>query len=406
MMRDVRGWLRSLLVVVGALLAVPVCVADQPATADFTYQGELRVSAVPVDGQRPMRFRLYDAATGGAQVGPQLAASVPVAQGRFAVSLNFGFSPFVGAARWLEVDVGDGVSYTTLSPRQALTAAPYALYALNGPAGPQGPAGPTGAQGPQGPQGPAGATGAQGAQGPQGPQGPVGATGAQGPQGPVGATGAQGPLGPQGPTGPAGPVDIVCSMDTQFSIDDRTGWTHIEALGDDTCTSMPLGFTFTGWGRSISTVSVSSNGVLFFGNNCSTDWNNGSLPTSISADPLLAFFWDDLQDFGTGEYLEYSTLGTAPGRVFNLFFRMRLHDTTACGSNGINLMLAIHEGSNLINISYSGFSSCANMRGSTATFGMQGPGGAAASAFLVGYNSPILDDNASRQSISFTPPRQ
>jgi hypothetical protein len=45
---------------------------------------------------------------------------------------------FGGDARWLEVDVRPGASagsYNTLTPRQALTATPYALYALNAPGG-------------------------------------------------------------------------------------------------------------------------------------------------------------------------------------------------------------------------------------------------------------------------------
>jgi hypothetical protein len=50
--------------------------------------------------------------------------------GLFTVVIDFGGGAFNGAARWLEIGVrcpaGSG-SYTTLSPRQALRAAPYAL---------------------------------------------------------------------------------------------------------------------------------------------------------------------------------------------------------------------------------------------------------------------------------------
>lgn len=395
------------------LLAGSSARADEPASAAFTYQGQLRSGSAPVEGTRNMKFRLYDAATGGVQVGPELiATNVAISGGRFTVLLNFGASPFAGQARWIEIDVSNpsGPPYTTLAPRQALTATPYALYALNGPAGPvgpQGPQGPQGATGAQGPQGVTGATGPQGAQGPQGPVGPQGATGAQGPQGATGATGAQGPAGPQGatgPQGPAGPVKTVVSVEAQFSQDDRSGWTHVEALGDDTCFSnIPLGFTFTGWGRADTTVSVSSNGCLFFGNLCSTSFTNSSLPAFISPDPMLAFFWDDLVDFGAGEYFEYATFGSAPGRVFNLYFRNRLL-TSACGSDAVNIMISIHESSNLVRVTYSGMSGCLNIRGGAATFGLQGPNGTDAS--LVAFNAPILDNDAPRQSISFQPPAQ
>ena len=52
--------------------------------------------------------------------------------------------------RWLAISVREGASvgaFDLLSPRQPLTAAPYALHALSGNPGPQGPAGPQGASG-------------------------------------------------------------------------------------------------------------------------------------------------------------------------------------------------------------------------------------------------------------------
>jgi hypothetical protein len=78
------------------------------------------------------QFGLWDALTVGAQIGAT-KTSVGVANGLFTISnLDFGANAFDGNARWLEIAVrcpaGSG-SYTTLSPRQALTPAPYALYA-------------------------------------------------------------------------------------------------------------------------------------------------------------------------------------------------------------------------------------------------------------------------------------
>lgn len=339
-----RPLIATLLLLLGSLLTASDAVAQTPATNSFTYQGELGEAGTPVNGSRLFQFRLYDAASGGAQVGPTLGAAATVTNGRFAVELDFGSSPFTGEARWLEIDVSEGAGfpYTTLTPRQALTATPYALYALNGPAGPQGPPGPTG---------------------------------------------------------------IVASIDAQFSLNDRTGWTRIESLGDDQCNpNIPLGFTFTGWGRADTVVSVSSNGVLFFGSTgCTSSFSNLALPTAISAAPLLAFFWDDLRDYGTGEFIEYTTLGTAPGRVFNLYFRSRLFSAT-CGTDPINALISIHESSNLIQVSYTGMSGCLGVAGSSATFGLQAPN--AADAYMVSFNAPILDNDAGRQTMSFTPPGQ
>ena len=96
----------------------------------FTYQGELRNVNGPVTGTCDFQFGLWDAQTSGAPVGStQMVNGVSVSNGRFAVQLDFG-SVFAGDARFLQIAVrcpaGSG-SYTTLAPRQQLTAAPYAL---------------------------------------------------------------------------------------------------------------------------------------------------------------------------------------------------------------------------------------------------------------------------------------
>ncbi len=100
------------------------------AGSGFSYQGYLEENGVPANGTYDFRFRLFDAATGGTQVGPTVVRSdVAVEKGRFTVQLDFG-DVFDGRALWLEVGVRPGTStgaYTSLSPRQALRAAPMAL---------------------------------------------------------------------------------------------------------------------------------------------------------------------------------------------------------------------------------------------------------------------------------------
>jgi hypothetical protein len=100
----------------------------------ITYQGELKNANGPVDATCAFRFALYDAASGGAQVGPTLNQSVHVADGLFTVQLDFGAGAFNGKSQWLQVAVqcpGDP-GYTPLAPRQQLTAVPYALSLMPG----------------------------------------------------------------------------------------------------------------------------------------------------------------------------------------------------------------------------------------------------------------------------------
>jgi hypothetical protein len=108
-----------------------VMIPQSLAGSAFTYQGRLTSGGAPVNGQCDFQFSLFDAASAGTQIGStQPATNVSVMNGLFTVAIDFGGGAFNGAARWLEIGVrcpaGSG-SYTTLSPRQALHAAPYAL---------------------------------------------------------------------------------------------------------------------------------------------------------------------------------------------------------------------------------------------------------------------------------------
>lgn len=189
----------------------PAFAGGSPLGTAFTYQGLLKQSGSPANGNFNFRFTLYEDAAGTSQIGlPYVELGVSVADGKVTSPVDFGAGVFNGDARWMKIEVAIAPmgAFTALSPLQRIDAAPYALHALNpGPQGPQGIPGPTGATGAQGPQGIPGPQGATGATGPQGNTGATGATGPQGNTGLQGPAGAQGPIGatgPQGATGPAG----------------------------------------------------------------------------------------------------------------------------------------------------------------------------------------------------------
>ena len=184
---------RNLLVTLVILFTTTMTFGQTVSTA-ITYQGDVSLIGSPINGYADFTFTLYNAATGGAQLHtPIVRNGTQVQRGRFTVLLDFGAGPFNGETRWIEIGVrhpsGSG-AYTTLSPRQQLTATPYALFALNAAAGTQGPAGPPGPTGPQGSMGPMGPSGPAGANGASGANGSPGAAGAIGPAGPAGAPGA------------------------------------------------------------------------------------------------------------------------------------------------------------------------------------------------------------------------
>jgi len=115
-----------------SILNAPLSTIFAQGTA-FTYQGRLNDSTGPATGTYDLRFTIYDAPTNGTALGGPLTNSATgISNGLFTVALDFG-NQFPGPARWLEIAVRtNGVGgFFTLSPRQALTPAPYAITAGN-----------------------------------------------------------------------------------------------------------------------------------------------------------------------------------------------------------------------------------------------------------------------------------
>ncbi|MFN8643342.1 MAG: hypothetical protein U0802_17395 [Candidatus Binatia bacterium] len=111
---------------------MPLPTAAQPTA--FTYQGELRSGEARADGNFDLRFGLFPSLSGGTQIGSdQTLSAVAVADGVFTVQLDFGVSAFPGASRFLEIEVrpAGGGSFTTLTPRQQISSAPYAIRTLS-----------------------------------------------------------------------------------------------------------------------------------------------------------------------------------------------------------------------------------------------------------------------------------
>lgn len=104
----------------------------------FTYQGQLKDGGVPAIGPHDLRFRLFDAASGGVPIGAtQCVNNLSVNHGLFTATLDFGQQFTSPAARFIEIDVrrdagldcANVVGFVTLSPRQLITATPMATHA-------------------------------------------------------------------------------------------------------------------------------------------------------------------------------------------------------------------------------------------------------------------------------------
>ena len=83
----------------------------------FTYQGRLTDGGKPANGVYDFRFILFDAAAGGAQVGPTVNKDdVPVTAGLFNITLDFGAVFDVNGEFW-PVTPGRGVIYLPMTVR-------------------------------------------------------------------------------------------------------------------------------------------------------------------------------------------------------------------------------------------------------------------------------------------------
>src|SRR4051794_17504502 len=122
---------RSLFLVAAVFLSVAA--ESAPLASAFTYQGRLIQGGSAANGQYDFTFNLFDAPSAGTQLGPIVTnTSVLVSNGLFTATLDFGAGIFNGDPRWLEVSVRTGTeSFTALTPRQSLTAAPYSITAGN-----------------------------------------------------------------------------------------------------------------------------------------------------------------------------------------------------------------------------------------------------------------------------------
>jgi hypothetical protein len=117
-----------------AAVALAFCTHTLVAQSSaFTYQGKLGVNGAPANGTYDLRFQLFDDATVGNQVGSdQTQSGLVLSNGLFTTSLDFGSAAFTGADRWLQISAQtNGTGYITLTPRQKVSATPYALRAAN-----------------------------------------------------------------------------------------------------------------------------------------------------------------------------------------------------------------------------------------------------------------------------------
>ena len=87
------------------LLFAGCLLAPRLSAAPFTYQGRLDDTSGPANGNYDLRFGLFTASSGSSASITITNLNVPLADGLFTTTLDFGGSVFNGASYWLEISV-------------------------------------------------------------------------------------------------------------------------------------------------------------------------------------------------------------------------------------------------------------------------------------------------------------
>ncbi|MBS0197888.1 MAG: DVUA0089 family protein [Planctomycetes bacterium] len=118
-------------------LVVSAVAPPVPVTERFTYQGILQQNGERITGEKSLSFSLWSHPTStspNARIGqPITFGAIDVINGLVQVELEFTAPPsaFDGTERYLEISAGEGFgALQVLTPRQRLTATPYASRAL------------------------------------------------------------------------------------------------------------------------------------------------------------------------------------------------------------------------------------------------------------------------------------
>lgn len=121
--------MKSTLIITAAAFASFQIITASCQTTAFQYQGRLNDGSNRANGQYNFQFTLYDAPTNGDAVAVS-ATNLFVTNGLFTALLDFG-SVFNGSNYWMEIaaQTNGGSELVTLSPRQPITSAPYAITA-------------------------------------------------------------------------------------------------------------------------------------------------------------------------------------------------------------------------------------------------------------------------------------
>ena len=181
-------------------------------------------------------------------------------------------------------------------------------------------------------------------------------------------------------------------------LDAASGGTSAGITADDSAVRVDLPFVFTFYEEPFTSVQISSNGYLVFGDSDASRFSNTALPTESEPNGVVAALWDDLSpQAGGGVWTQ--TFGEAPNRVFVVEWL----DTPHYKDFGAGTFeIQLHEGSNDIEFQYvdTNFDISVYDYGAAATIGVENLTGTTGAQFA--YDESVLADYDSQKGLRFT----
>lgn len=115
-------------------------------------------------------------------------------------------------------------------------------------------------------------------------------------------------------------------------------------------TGVPIGFDFYYGGKKFTTCTVGVNGAISL-TQAQISYNNDLTSTANNKKNIIAPLWDDLRLFpGNNGYVKYETIGSAPNRIFKVFWKNISHYSDS--SHTMSFVLYLVESSNVIKFFY------------------------------------------------------
>ena len=143
--------------------------------------------------------------------------------------------------------------------------------------------------------------------------------------------------------------------------------------GDDTYARFDIPFTFTFYGNNYTTVSVGSNGTVYF-QDAYLGLGNTDIPgtNSYNVVEFIALLWDDLDPSWGGD-VRWQVLGTAPNRHLIIQWTNVPHYNSSASTDAGTFQAILYEGTNNIRFNYQDvdFGDPTLNNGASATIGIQ-----------------------------------